>query len=957
MRTPYRLLIAAVLALHACQASPQALSAAAGPVAHKERPTRAASATPTRGATHPTLPAGALTRVVPQVGPTTQLIGKVKLLSDQGAGIISNNGGVLVSNQGGGIVSNGGAGLGPARSLLQAPTPRPEALLAEADVLVTDGEGRVLVDERGNPLGARSDGQGGFRIDAVLPSATLVLRVPLWTGGELAALAVPQATGAWEVPIDTAATLGATYVLGPLLKDVQARQAALDRLQGRAEVGQLRLALDAARASLTKAPAYRPEQLVALTDALRAEQPALAASFEAVRRVMTLAGVDGCLREGDAEGRAALQQPIALALGPDGSTYVVERFTGIVRRLDPAGRVTNVVGPCSPTEGSLGSLYLGELTRLGDTLFALSLAADTVYRLAPDGRQVEPVLGGGKLPAAAGLGPRAVRLVDATALAAGRNGTLLVADSGSQQEGLPGRIVRWSPEGGLLGVTPGPFGETPMVQDLDALAEGPDGALWVLSGEGTLWRQAPGGAPWRLIAQGLAASALSGLLALPDGAVIASVGRPGTADGHQVLRVTAEGQVTTLAGAGPRGLDPGPTPAATARFSVPSGLALRADGAVLVADTQNGLVRAILPDGTVTVAQGSVSQPQALARNAILNLPFGVAVDASGRVTLTEAGAGTLRRLEGETLALLTSRQGTPRLGAPRALVAAGEAFYVVDGDGTARLCKVHADGRVEVLAGDGATVLTQPPAPGGRPIARDLSFRDIGGVTVDREGRPVFATDCGTAVGATSGVVWRLEADGTLTWLAGSFAPLQTGASSEADRPAREVALGDIAALCHDPAGNLYLAEPGATRILRLDAAGLLSVHAGVPLAQTLVRTLDGSAGAEQDVPAREASLLLPLGLACDAQGVLYVAELGTRAAQLHANQALGGLVELPPLDGRLRKITPEGRAVTLAGLGAKDRADAVRNPISVAVAPDGQVYFIDAGTAQLKALEEGPR
>jgi hypothetical protein len=759
-----------------------------------------------------------------------------------------------------------------------------------------------------------------------------------------------------EVPIDTAASLGAAYVLGPMLQDVPARQAALDRLQGRPEAAQLRQALDGARGRLEAAPEYRPDTLVALTETLQAQVPEVRASLEAVRRVLTLAGVSGCLREGEPAGQAALQQPIAVAQGPEGSTYVVERYTGIVRRIDPAGRVTNVVGSCSPTEGTFGSLYIGELVTAGDALFGLSLVADTLFRLTPDGQSLAPVLGGGKLPLVASQDPRQVRLVDPRALAVGREGTLLVADSGSQQEGLPGRIVRWSAAGRIVSVEPGPFGETPVVQDLDALAEGPDGTLWVLSGEGTVWRRPPGQDTWTRVAQGLTASMLSGLLALPDGSVLASLGLPGAVEGHRIVRITPDGTLAPLAGAGPRGLDPSPVVALEARFSTPAGLARRPDGTVLVADTQNGVVRALNPDGTVTVAFGSLARPQALARDAVLNLPFGVTVDADGRVTLSETGAGTLRRLTGDALTLLTTAQGSERLGAPRALVAATDAHYVVDGDG-ARLCKVHADGRSEVVAGGGTVALTEPPAAGGRPRGRELAFRDMGGVTLDREGRPVFSTDCSTAAGVTAGVVWRLEPDGTLTWLAGSFAPLPNGTSAEADRPAREMPLGDIAALCHDAAGTLYMAEPGGTRILRLEPTGRLAVYAGVSLPLTLARTLDGSAAAEQDVPAREASLLLPLGLACDAEGALYVAELGTRAAQQYANQALAGVIELPPLDGRLRKITPDGRAITLAGLGAPDRADAVRNPIAVAVAPDGRVYFIDAGTAQLKALAQAGR
>jgi hypothetical protein len=73
---------------------------------------------------------------------------------------------------------------------------------------------------------------------------------------------------------------------------------------------------------------------------------------------------------------------------------------------------------------------------------------------------------------------------------------------------------------------------------------------------------------------------------------------------HVLRQVDAEGTVTTLAGVpGVRGFQDGP--ALEARFRIPYGVAITADGTILVTDTGNGLIRRIQGDRVATVA-GSI---------------------------------------------------------------------------------------------------------------------------------------------------------------------------------------------------------------------------------------------------------------------------------------------------------------------------------------------------------------
>lgn len=127
------------------------------------------------------------------------------------------------------------------------------------------------------------------------------------------------------------------------------------------------------------------------------------------------------------------------------------------------------------------------------------------------------------------------------------------------------------------------------------------------------------------------------------------------------------------------------------------------------------------------------------------------------------------------------------------------------------------------------------------------------------------------------------------------------------------------------DRSGNLYVADSGNHLIRRITPEGLVSTWAGT-----------GTSGFADGV-GMAASFDLPAALALDGSGNLYVADFG---------------------NNRIRKVTPAGVVTTLAGSGAKGRADGTgaaasfNNPQGLALDGNGDLYVADRNNYLIRKL-----
>lgn len=116
---------------------------------------------------------------------------------------------------------------------------------------------------------------------------------------------------------------------------------------------------------------------------------------------------------------------------------------------------------------------------------------------------------------------------------------------------------------------------------------------------------------------------------------------------HTIRRVTNTGLVTTLAGTATQSGFVDGTGAA-ARFNQPRGLVVDGSANVYVADSANHTLRKITSAGVVTTVAGfpgSFGATDGAGGAARLWNPSDVAIDASGRLLVTQLGGGALRRI------------------------------------------------------------------------------------------------------------------------------------------------------------------------------------------------------------------------------------------------------------------------------------------------------------------------
>ncbi|HEY3285318.1 MAG TPA: hypothetical protein VGN26_23850 [Armatimonadota bacterium] len=271
--------------------------------------------------------------------------------------------------------------------------------------------------------------------------------------------------------------------------------------------------------------------------------------------ITTIAG-DGrqmSLGDGGMASSASISVPQSVAVDSQGNLFVAEKLANRVRRVDPQGVITTVAG--NGLSGPLGeggpALAAGMVDPasvavdwFGRPYFS-DLGSDRVRRIEPSGT-ITTVAGSTRGMAGDG-GPAAqAKLNLPHGLAFDRAGRLYIADRSNNRV----RVV--SPNGEI------------------ATAAGGG-----VHGDGFPAVDAALNAPFRVAVDG------AGSLFI------------GEALGCRVRKVSTDGTITTVVGTGVAGFSGDGGPAVSARLTEPSGLAIDAEGNLLISDLKNHRIRKV----------------------------------------------------------------------------------------------------------------------------------------------------------------------------------------------------------------------------------------------------------------------------------------------------------------------------------------------------------------------------
>lgn len=295
---------------------------------------------------------------------------------------------------------------------------------------------------------------------------------------------------------------------------------------------------------------------------------ALAASSASAQTIATIAGnpalAAGFSGDNGPAATAQLDRPAAIVTDLQGHIFLSDQVFNVVREFTAGGTIQTVAG--------MGGLSGG--------------------------------FGGDNGPA------NAANLAAPAGLAVDAKGNVYVADAGN------GRIRMFTPGGTITTIAGG------------GSASGPDGL-----GDG--------------------GSAVLAKLTFPQGVAVDGKGNIYVADTFDSLvRVfTVAGTISVAAGTpGSRGFSGDGGPAIAAKLASPAGIAIDAMGRVYIADNGADVIRRFTPGGTIETIAGTPNQAGyggdgGPANAALLNEPGGVAVDAAGNVLIADTGNGVVRKI------------------------------------------------------------------------------------------------------------------------------------------------------------------------------------------------------------------------------------------------------------------------------------------------------------------------
>jgi len=615
--------------------------------------------------------------------------------------------------------------------------------------------------------------------------------------------------------------------------------------------------------------------------------------------VTTLAGFaggDNGVADRDGTGvDARLYYPTGIALDSAGNLYVTEQLGSTVRKITPAGVVSTLAGtfgapgsadgtgnaarfyyPCGIAVDSAGNVYVSEILN------------QTIRKITPGG--VVSTIAGAPGAKGSADGPGALaRFHNPADLAIDNTGNLYVADNlnstirkivlGSSMRDIS--VSTFAGTAGVVGNTDG-TGAAASFNGPYGLSVDGAGNVYVADTYNHTIRKIT---PARVVTT---FAGTAGIQGAADGTGSAAqfntptdinVNSAGTllyvADygNNEIRKITSRRVVSTFAGSvnnPPGGAGYVDGTGRAARFNILLGIGL-AGTTLYVADT-NHTIRKITSTGVVTTLAGTpdvAGSADGTGTSAQFNYPYSVAGDSKGNVYVSDRNNCTVRKIVAAT-GVVTTLAGTPgvvgyadgvgpgaRFAFPDSLAvdSAGTTVYVADTyNHVVRKINVST-GAVTTLAGNQAAGMVAD-VDGTGSNAR-LNFPT--GIAVDKNGN-VYVTEQG---GHT---IRKITPGGVVTTLAGTF---ENYGSDDGTGPA--ASFNTPWGIAVDAKGMLYVADYGNYTIRKITPTGVVTTLGGAP----------GAFGMK-DATGAGARFYFPIGIASDATGKIYIADLSNHEIRM---------------------------------------------------------------------------
>lgn len=614
-------------------------------------------------------------------------------------------------------------------------------------------------------------------------------------------------------------------------------------------------------------------------------------------------GFDG---DGGKASEAKLKLPAGLTFDKEGNLYIADRNNHRVRKVDTSGRITTVAGNGIAGFSGDGGKATQAMLNLpsgvaidDDGNIYISDRSNERVRVVNNKGIITTIAGNGEDGFKGDSGPATqAHLSKPFGLALDKKGNLYIADRGNNRV----RMVN------------------------------PQGIITTVAGDGGFFFMGDNGPAYRASIAG------------PTGVVVDDNGILYIADrnNNRVRSVDTQGMIQTVAGTGHQDYNGDSEVARETNLYLPFGVALDAEGNLLIIDRSHYRIRQIDPRrGSVkTVAGNGVKMfagDGGPATGANLSFPHGIIVDKNDNVLVSDKGHYRIRRISPDGIIQTIAGNGTrgnigdggPALEASiygataLKLNNAGEVHIVSPSGFVSVIRKIDKNGTIlkvmETVSKDYLESIDKNKYKGKVQTGELAVITAFSDIAFDHK-ENMFIVD------RLNHQIRKVSAKGEISTIGGTGESAYYGDGG----PASEAAFRDPSALTTDLEGNLYIADAANNLIRKIDTKGIITTFAGNGNHEN---TGDGG-------PALQAGIRNMDYLAVSPAGELHIVGMNSHS---------------------IRKVTKDGKIETVAGNGYQgyfgDGGPAtkamLKSPSALAFDAKGNLYISDMGNNRIRKVD----